>query len=430
MSQYDFEKFFDLSLDMLCIAGTDGYFKHVNASCQRVLGWTPEELTAKPFVDFIHPDDIESTLKEVEKLATGIPTISFKNRYRCSDGSYRYLLWTAYPEEKTGLLFAVAHDITEYQHFQLAIDTSPVALIMIDRTGSIRLVNRETERLFGYQRDFLIGKAIEMLVPANNHTQHQRDRVAFFQNPGTRSMGIGRQLLAVHRDGIKFPVEIGLNPIYIGAEMLVVCAVVDLTLQKQVEERMTHLAEELDVANKHLEQLALTDQLTNLFNRRAFDEQVDKQFKLMRRLGHPISLLLIDIDHFKQVNDKFGHAVGDEALKSIAKLLIKLTRATDVVTRYGGEEFAVILPNTNKEGALIIADKFRVAIHTHNFKHGKSTISVGVSTMTPDKLEVKKNANQITNLISNADQALYSSKENGRNRTTHFSDIVGLDKAT
>lgn len=111
MTQYDYEKFFDLSLDMLCIAGTDGYFKRVNVSFQRILGWTPEELTTKPFVDFIHPDDIESTLKEVEKLATGIPTISFRNRYLCSDGGYRYLQWSAYSEKKTGLVFAVAHDI-------------------------------------------------------------------------------------------------------------------------------------------------------------------------------------------------------------------------------------------------------------------------------------------------------------------------------
>jgi len=430
MSQYDFEKFFDLSLDMLCIAGTNGYFKRVNATFQRILGWTPEELTAKPFVNFIHPDDVESTLKEVEKLATGIPTISFKNRYLCSDGSYRYLNWTAYPEETTGLLFAVAHDITEYQHFQLVIDISPVALLMINRTGSIQLVNRETERLFGYPRDFLIGEAIEMLVPANKNTQHQIDRAAFFQNPGTRSMGVGRQVRAVRRNNTQFPAEIGLNPIHIGTTTLVVCAVVDLTLQKQVEERMTYLAEELEVANKRLEQLALTDQLTNLLNRRGFDDQVDKQFKLMSRLGHPISLLMIDIDHFKQVNDKFGHAVGDDVLKIIAKWLSNLMRVTDVITRYGGEEFAVILPNTNKEGALIIAEKTRSEFQTQDFKHGKVTISVGVSTMIPDKLESTENANQITQLISNADLALYSSKENGRNRTTHFSDIVDLDKAT
>lgn len=430
MSQYDFEKFFEFSLEMLCIAGTNGYFKRVNASFHRILGWTPEEITAKPFVNFIHPDDVESTLKEVEKLGTGIPTISFKNRLLCTDGSYRYLQWTAFPEETTGLLFAIAHDITEYQHFQLVIDTSPVALIMVDRTGSIRLVNQETERLFGYPRDLLIGKAIEMLVPANKNSQHQRERAAFFQNPGTRSMGVGRQIQAVRRNSTQFPAEIGLNPIHNGDATLVVCAVVDLSLQKQVEERMTYLAEELEIANKRLEQLAITDQLTNLFNRRAFDDQVDKQFKLMSRLGHPISLLMIDIDHFKQVNDKFGHAVGDDVLKIIAKKLSNLMRVTDMITRYGGEEFAVILPNTSKEGALIIAEKVRVACQTQDFKHWKTTISVGVSTMIPDKLESNKNDNQITQLISNADQALYSSKENGRNRTTHFSDIVDLDKAT
>lgn len=301
---------------------------------------------------------------------------------------------------------------------------------MIDQGGIIRLVNQETERLFGYPSDILIGEAIEILVPANNLIQHQRDRVAFFQNPRARSMGMGRQVQAVRRDGINFPAEVGLNPFQLSTEILVVCAVIDITLQKQMDERMTHLAKELEVANKQLEQLALIDKLTNLFNRRAFDEQVAKQFQLMRRLGYPISVVMIDIDYFKQVNDKFGHIVGDEVLKNFADQLNKLARDTDIMARYGGEEFAVILPNTNKEGALVIAEKFRIAIRTHNINHGKLTISVGVSTMIPDKLIGKKDANQISQLISNADQALYFSKDNGRNRTTHFSDIVGVDKAT
>ena len=105
----EYRKFFDVSIDMLCIAGTDGFFKRVNPAFERSLGWTEEELLDRPFFDFVHPGDIEKTEQEVLKLADGIPTISFENRYLCKDGNYRQLRWTSYPDPETGMLYAIAH---------------------------------------------------------------------------------------------------------------------------------------------------------------------------------------------------------------------------------------------------------------------------------------------------------------------------------
>ncbi len=111
---YDFARFFDLSLDMMVVASLDGYFRHINASWQRVLGYTAEELTSKPFVEFVHPDDRERTIYETSKLRRGIPTIFFENRYRRKDGSYIWVGWTAVVHDQS--IFAVARDITYQKH--------------------------------------------------------------------------------------------------------------------------------------------------------------------------------------------------------------------------------------------------------------------------------------------------------------------------
>jgi len=110
---HQFQKFFEVSLNLLCIAGTDGYFKRVNPGFERALGWTKDELLSQPFVDLVHPDDAKATQDEIAKLAEGIPTISFVNRFRCADGSWKWLRWTSYPEPESGLLYAIAREIDD-----------------------------------------------------------------------------------------------------------------------------------------------------------------------------------------------------------------------------------------------------------------------------------------------------------------------------
>ncbi|MBT8402835.1 MAG: HAMP domain-containing protein [Gemmatimonadetes bacterium] len=109
----EYEKFFDVSLDLMCIAGTDGYFKRVNPAFTRTLGWNADQLLQKPFFDLIHPDDIAATEEVVGTLSEGVPTVSFRNRFRCVDGSYRTLVWASYPDPDTGLLYALARDVTD-----------------------------------------------------------------------------------------------------------------------------------------------------------------------------------------------------------------------------------------------------------------------------------------------------------------------------
>jgi PAS domain S-box-containing protein len=154
---HDFERFFEMSLDMLCIADTQGYFRRINRAFERVLGWSRAELLRRPFLEFVHPEDVEPTLQEIGRLAAGVSTTSFENRYRCSDGTYRHLLWSAFPEAETNLLYCVARDMTEeYQRDAFtrqlanAVQQTADTVIITDKTGTIVYVNPAFEQTTGY----------------------------------------------------------------------------------------------------------------------------------------------------------------------------------------------------------------------------------------------------------------------------------------
>ena len=119
--ELDLGKFFDLTLDMLCIASMEGYFLKINPSFEKILGYSENELTTRPFVDFIHPEDVDNTINEVGKLSNGIETVYFENRYRAKNGKYHWLAWTASPLVEKGLLYSVARDITEKKELELRL---------------------------------------------------------------------------------------------------------------------------------------------------------------------------------------------------------------------------------------------------------------------------------------------------------------------
>ena len=111
----EFKNYFEFSRDMLCIAGPDAFFKRVNPAFEKTLGWTTEDLMSESFLAFVHPEDLKKTEDEITRLAHGLPTISFQNRYRTASGAYKHLEWTAHPDEESGLIYAIARDVTEQQ---------------------------------------------------------------------------------------------------------------------------------------------------------------------------------------------------------------------------------------------------------------------------------------------------------------------------
>jgi diguanylate cyclase (GGDEF)-like protein/PAS domain S-box-containing protein len=309
------------------------------------------------------------------------------------------------------------------QFYRLIVEASPAAMILVDQDGLICFANRAAESLFGYSEGALLGHEIEILVPQDAHHRHQQLRAEFVRYFHRRSMGSGRFLYARRQDGSLFPAEIGLTPIQAGDGWYTLSLVIDLTLLKEAEDRITRLATELEQANEQLALLASTDALTGLYNRREFDEQLDSQIHLMKRMGHPLSLLLIDLDGFKKYNDRFGHLAGDQVLKTMAELFSQNIRTSDIIARFGGEEFVVILPDTTGPAALHLAERLRMAIHAHPWEGVKLTISLGAATLTFPTLSSEAEPDDRTRLFSEADQALYYSKSIGRNQATHFSEI-------
>ncbi len=185
--------------------------------------------------------------------------------------------------------------------------------------------------------------------------------------------------------------------------------------------RTKALQDELRLKNKQLEDLlyrvecmAVTDLLTELYNRRKFHEVLANEIERTKRYSTPFSLFMIDIDHFKSVNDNYGHQVGDDVLKEIAQIILSNIREIDTAARYGGEEFMVILPNTQKLDARNVAERIRTSIEKNRFfgvKNNNITVSAGISGMP------SKNINTEDELIRCVDFALYRAKQYGRNRT-------------
>jgi diguanylate cyclase (GGDEF)-like protein len=182
--------------------------------------------------------------------------------------------------------------------------------------------------------------------------------------------------------------------------------------------RIANMRKELEDASAHLKRLSLVDGLTQLYNRRHFDEALELEWSRSNRSQAPLSLIICDIDHFKAFNDNYGHVAGDDALVKASKTIIEtLKRPSDMPARYGGEEFVVILPDTPTVGAMIVAEQLRTAMNTLTIPHAFSnaanivTMSFGVSTYYPNQTKAS-----YVELVKSADRGLYRAKKNGRNR--------------
>lgn len=291
----------------------------------------------------------------------------------------------------------------EAADFRLLTEHNNDVIVRCDADGLIRYVSPSSEKVLGWLPAEMLGKGPSAFVLPE-------DLPAIAAARGQHSVGEEVSAVAhrmMRKDGSLVWVEASArmvpDPGIRGPELVIVIR--DITERKLVE--------------KQLSRLAMTDGLTGLANRRAFDAALEKEWLRIRRSNGDLSLVLIDLDHFKSFNDRYGHQVGDDCLRSVAAAIqATLRRPADLAARYGGEEIAVILPDTDAEGAFKVADDIRRAVQDLHISHigngdGLVTLSAGVATALS---RIGASAQMPSALLQAADTALYKAKSHGRNR--------------
>lgn len=179
--------------------------------------------------------------------------------------------------------------------------------------------------------------------------------------------------------------------------------------------RLDSAYKELESSNSRLKEFSFKDDVTGLYNRRFFSVRLEEEVNRCRRFNHPVSVVLLDLDGYKAINDELGHAAGDDTLREVAQILLKHSRGINVICRYGGDEFAVILVETSKAGACLYADRIRQVLATYSFPHGHPiTATFGVASLPEDVVPATGE------LIRAADEALYAAKRTGKNRVEGY----------
>ena len=282
----------------------------------------------------------------------------------------------------------------------------------VNSDGTILYANRAWLETLGYSQDELQSLSIFTVIDPADHSLYRQNLQRLLQGESLGQF----EMRYITRNGKTLIVEGNCNCRSIAGQPPTTRSIFrDITDRRQHESQLESYRQRLEEANRQLTSLATTDALTGLQNRRAFQERLTQEVQRAQRYDHVVSLLLLDVDFFKQFNDSFGHLVGDEVLIRVSRLLEDCVRTTDYVARFGGEEFAIILPNTDGSGALILAERIRETIALTPFPNRGITVSLGVATLGPGLAKSGDMADSLA-LVKSADDALYFAKLQGRNQ--------------
>src|SRR3990167_7992166 len=426
------ENLVDLLLDAICVVDRRGRFVFVSAACQRIFGYSADEMIGQVMIDMVHPEDRAKTLQAAKEIMAGAHKPNFENRYLRKDGSTVHILWSARWSEDDQVRIAVAHDITERKRSE-ALQTALYGIsepahsakdllglfqqvhqiigeLLPTLSFSVALYDEQNDELsFPYPADPLpipltdsplnavtlsaqvIRSGNTLLLPNASHP-HPESPHSWLGVPLHSHRGIIGALLVQSSASTRYSER-------------------DQELLQFVSTQVAAAIERQQMLSR-LQFMAQYDQLTRLPNRALLHDRLHTALTRARREQTQLSLLFLDLDKFKQVNDTFGHAIGDLLLQMVANRLKQCIRESDTVARLGGDEFVVLLEDfQSPDHALLVAEKIRLALNQPFDLNGQAhrvLPSIGVAFYP-------QHGDDAHQLLSHADNAMYVAKKSGGN---------------
>jgi diguanylate cyclase (GGDEF)-like protein len=406
-------------LDLFSFAGPYGFLSDVTETFALLLGLTPGEVNGRPLLEFVHAEDLSGLCQGLARLGRGVDEALFECRFVQRKGHAVYLQWVARPVPGGDLWRATGTDTADLvrllaerrdlrTRLDLAIGQATAAMWELD----------VPEDRFNWE-----AQAAEILGVSPEHIPDTAAALAAVVHPADSEAVRGALVQLLETGATEVGLRIGhsaqerhlslrgriLDRDRHGQPLRAVGLLLDVTTEKAMEEQLVRLS--------------VSDALTGAPNRRAFDQALRGEWRRCNRARQALSIIMVDIDGFKQFNDRFGHLVGDQTLVAVARALTAtVSREGDLLARYGGEEFAVVLPGTDLAGAQAMGRKLVEAARTVMVRQAAGwdvSVSVGTATWHPDR-ELLKSAQ----LLGRADQALYEAKRAGKNRSMAYEDSL------
>ncbi|WP_345984628.1 diguanylate cyclase [Sulfurimonas sp. HSL-1656] len=360
------------------------------------------------FTEFIHPDDRAMVDRSYQNSVSYHTPYRLEHRLLLRDGRIKYVLESGETfYDKKGMpvrSIGTIYDITDRKQYEqtlkerevllsAVVEASMDGISLADRDGRFMMVNHAFAELVGYTKNELLQMSVfDLMAPGMQPTLYSQ--IMQTHQKGRREVQLQR------KDGSLFLAEVSGSPILIGETEQFLGVIRDVTEFRRME--------------RALEYSARHDALTGLYNRHVLEKQLQAEVSRAERYDHPLSLFMLDIDHFKKINDTYGHHVGDMALRKVSGMLRKTMRKSDVTARYGGEEFVIILPETAHDEAMKLAERLCSEIAGEPYMTGAErsfslTVSLGVASLS-------EHIDTADKLLEAADAAMYVAKKSGRNR--------------
>jgi diguanylate cyclase (GGDEF)-like protein/PAS domain S-box-containing protein len=400
------EQILDKASDSIILREPGGKIVYANEEAYISRNSTKEEFIGSDMRQYMITEEIEKFEERTQNMLEK-GAVSFESMHTRKDGSKVPVETSGSIIESGGkkLLLGVIRDITERKKMEedlrlkeRILDRATDSVIVREPDGTIVYVNEMASALTGYTREELLGMNLSQLLTAEE-AKVIDERAREMLSKGT----ITFESFDLRKDGSIVPVEVRATAIESGGKKRYIAIVRDITERKKTEE--------------YIKQLAYHDTLTGLPNRTLFSDRFDQALAHAARYQHKLALLVMDIDHFKDVNDSLGHVAGDNLLKETANRLAGILRKIDTVSRMGGDEFLLLLPEiTGKENTAAVAQKILETVRKPIVLAGKElkvTASLGVALYPDD-------GNTLDSLMRNADDAMYRAKREGRNGYRHY----------